>query len=357
MSQGFVTSTEESVSEAALSSSAAKLLPSGTVLISIFATIGQTAVLGIEACTNQAIAGVTPRSLNEIDSRYLQLYLDSARPWLISRASGVAQLNITSKILKSMPVLLPPLSEQRRISEVLDRAEALRAKRREALAQLDELAQSIFLDMFVSGYDGAWPIKTIEDVARQQKGSIRTGPFGSQLLHEEFAENGPAAVLGIDNAASNSFAWASRRFITQDKYQQLKRYTVYPGDVLITIMGTCGRCAVVPPDTPTAISTKHLCCITLDTDKCVPNFLHACFLQHPIVRNHLNRATKGSIMSGLNMGIIKETPIPLPSLEFQKEFVQRVESAEQMKMRQLAQLTELDALFASLQQRAFRGEL
>ena len=273
-----------------------------------------------------------------------------------SRCSGANLPRLSPKQLASFQVPLPPLAEQKRIAEILDAADALRAKRRETLVQLDALLHSTFLDMFGDPVKSGWTMVTVEAVASNQSGAIRTGPFGSQLLHSEFVEEG-IRVLGIDNAVANEFREGEPRFITAQKYEQLRRYTVRPGDVLITLMGTCGRCAVVPDGICTAINTKHLCCITLDRGRCLPEFMHAYFLGHPIARRYLERSAKGAIMSGLNMRIIKALPIPAAPLDHQHHFAAIVQSVEQQKARQRAHLTELDTLFASLQSRAFRGEL
>ena len=223
------------------------------------------------------------------DARYLLHFLrqDRIRRDGERKMTGSAgQRRVPGHFLAGLSVPLPPLPEQRRIAEILDKADALRAKRRAALAQLDTLTQSIFLDMFGDPFKHRWPMSTVADMAAETEGAIRTGPFGSQLLHSEFTDDG-IAVLGIDNVVENEFGWGQRRFIRQAKYRQITRYTVHPGDVLITIMGTCGRCAIVPDDVPIAINTKHLCCITLNRKKCLPAFLHAYFLKHPIARRYL----------------------------------------------------------------------
>jgi type I restriction enzyme S subunit len=268
----------------------------------------------------------------------------------------VNQATVGRDSLLELRIPIPPLAEQRRIADVLDQEETLRVRRRGALAQLDTLTQSIFLDFFGAPANHGWPMATISEIADPSDGSIRTGPFGSQLLHSEFVDEG-VAVLGIDNAVANEFRWDELRFISHAKYRELKRYTVKPGDVLITIMGTCGRCAVVPDNVPLAINTKHLCCITLDQAKCLPVFVHAYFLRHPLARRYLDQTAKGAIMSGLNMGIIKAMLIPLPPIELQREFAACVAGSEKLTIAYRASLAELDALFATLQHRAFRGEL
>ena len=200
----------------------------------------------------------------------------------------------------------------------------------EALAQLDTLLQSTFLAMFGDPVRSGWTMVTAEAVDSNQSGAFWTGPFGSQLLHSEFVDEG-VRVLGIDYAVANEFQEGEPRFITAHKHEQLRRYTVRPRDVLITIMGTCGRNAVVPDDICTAINTKHLCCITLDRGKCLPEFMHAYFLEHPIARRYLDRNAKGAIMSGLNMRIIKALPIPAAPLDLQHRFAAIVQSVERQK--------------------------
>lgn len=290
------------------------------------------------------------RPTRELDGRYLYHWVRSPQfvSEMVSKATGASYPAVSDRIVKESLIPNPPLAIQRRIAGILDQADAIRAKRRQVLAHLDALAQSVFHDMF----GGDSPSVTVEQVAKQ----IRTGPFGSQLLHSEFVDEG-VAVLGLDNVVSNEFQWAQRRYVTPEKYEKLRRYTVAPGDVLISIMGTTGRCVVVPDGIPTSINTKHICAITVDKARLEPPFLRACFLWHPMSRSHLHRQTKGSIMDGLNMGIIKEMPMPIPPLNKQREFAARVERVDARRALVQRALDADNELFASLQARAFRGEL
>ena len=261
--------------------------------------------------------------------------------------------NLNLEQVRQFKIPLPPICEQKRIATLLSRAERLRRTRRYALELADTFLPAAFLEVFGETGD-RFPAPTVDELAADKPHAIRTGPFGSQLLHSEFTDRG-IAVLGIDNAVNNEFAWDQRRFVTPEKYQQLKRYTVFPGDVIITIMGTCGRCAIIPNDIPTAINTKHLCCITLDHNRCLPIYLHGAFLFHPFVTRQRGAATKGAIMDGLNMEIIKGLRIPLPPLPLQQKFATLVERVERLRAVQREALRQAEHLFDSLLHRAFSG--
>ena len=265
------------------------------------------------------------------------------------------QQRVPAAFLSELEIPLPPLPEQQRLAALLDKADHLRRTRRYAQQLSDTFLQSVFLEMFAGASSKQWPQETIEELAKQGHNTIRTGPFGSQILHSEFVDSG-VAVLGIDNAVQNYFAWDKRRFITQEKYRQLKRYTVHPDDLLFTIMGTCGRCAIVPEDVPVAINTKHLCCVTLDHSKCLPSYLHAAFLMHPVILERLGLSERGAIMPGLNMGIIKDLAVPTPPLPLQEQFAQVVRRTERLRAQQREAARQAEHLFQTLLHRAFRGE-
>jgi type I restriction enzyme S subunit len=245
------------------------------------------------------------------DPRFIYAILSSSFDYFQSLSTGAAIPGISREQVLGLTFTLPPLPDQQRIVALLDEAFASLVTAKANAERNLQSARAIFeshLQSLFSQRGEGWVETTVRRIASPGKGSIRTGPFGSQLLHGEFVDAG-VAVLGIDNAVANHFRWGKNRFITKQKYQQLERYRVHPGDVLITIMGTCGRCAVVPDDIQIAINTKHLCCITLDRDQCLPGYLHIYFLHAPQAQEYLAKFAKGAIMAGLNMGLIQDLPV------------------------------------------------
>ncbi len=277
---------------------------------------------------------------------------------------GAGQPFISKGDIQSFSVSIPSLPEQKRIVAILDEAfagiAAATANAEKNLANARELFDGLIDGHLFGPSQKTWKQTSVAKLAKQKKNSIRTGPFGSQLLHGEFVDHG-IPVLGIDNVVQNRFTWGKRRYITEEKFTELNRYQVHPGDVLISIMGTCGRCAVVPDDIPVAINSKHLCCISLDQAFCLPGYLKLYFLHHPAARAYLEKKASGAIMAGLNMGIIKDMSVILPSIEEQREFIDRfdhlsrdVASLEERYNRKLVLHGELKQ---SILQKAFSGEL
>ncbi|MCT1445245.1 restriction endonuclease subunit S [Corynebacterium sanguinis] len=285
------------------------------------------------------------KATQEADSKFLYHYL---------AFNKVQNLGYSRhfKLFKQIEIHLPPLAEQQRIAEILDNAASLIEASTAKINGLNELEESSFLFLF-----GDESVSTTTDeVAAKYKNSIRTGPFGSQLKHGEFVNEG-ISVLGLDNVVSNQFRWASPRFITPEKYEQLKRYTVHPGDVLISIMGTTGRCAIVPDNLPTTINTKHICAITTDRARMLPEFLRAAFLWHPEVRQSLRQQTKGAIMAGLNMGIIRNLPLPAPEMSQQRAWSEFTSEINKLREKLLEQELLSRELHQTLATRAFAGDL
>jgi type I restriction enzyme, S subunit len=340
-----------------------KYCDKGDLLYAWSASFGPRIWTGEKVIFHYHIWKVQPFPL--IDKRFLFMWL----LWDIAQikadqGTGTTMIHVAKGSMEDRDLLVPPLPEQRRIVGILDEAfEGIATAKANAEKNLQN-ARALFTAAFGAIAGGSeqehWLRTTVAAAAAPRKGSIRTGPFGSQLLHSEFVDEG-IAVLGIDNAVANEFRWGKDRFITPAKYRLLERYRVHPGDVLITIMGTCGRCAIVPDDIPVAINTKHLCCITLDRTKCLPGYLHAYFLYHPLAQEFLSKHAKGAIMSGLNMGLIEELPLLLPSLERQKKIVAALDSLKEETQRLASiyqqKLAALDELKKSLLHQAFSGAL
>ena len=326
------------------------VLQNGDLLIGMDGEFNMAPWQGGRALLNQRVCKIEALS-GKSDISYLRYALLVVLKRIEDRTPFVTVKHLSSEELREESIPLPGLPEQKRIARLLEQADRLRITRRYALELSGAVLPDVFLELFASMSTQCVP--TVGELAADKPGAIRTGPFGSQLLHSEFTASG-IAVLGIDNAVNNRFEWSERRFISARKYQELGRYTVFPGDVIITIMGTCGRCAIVPDNIPTAINTKHLCCITLDRERCHPVYLHGAFLYHPFVRRQLGVATKGAIMDGLNMGIIEGLRIPIPPLSAQKQFATLTAQYERLRARQREALRQADHLFQSLLDRAFR---
>lgn len=293
-----------------------------------------------------------PRDKKKVCAKFYYYFLRGNMRILEGGFKGAGLKHISKSYISAIELPDDDYQQQKQVIDVLDRVEVLRKKRKQSLWLLDEFLLSTFLDMFGDSKKHKWPEVLISDIAEKRKGSMRTGPFGSALLHSEFVDKG-IAVLGIDNAVENRFSWKERRYITPEKYKLLQQYTVYPGDVIITIMGTLGRSAVVPEDIPVAINTKHLACITLDKNIANSQFISYSIYSDPFILRQLKSNKRGAIMDGLNLSIIKNLKTYLPPIDLQNKFVGIINKTQDIKEKMLLGFEEIDNQFNALIQKYF----
>lgn len=287
----------------------------GDVLISWSASLGVYIWNRGKALLNQHIFKVAFDKVN-VNKDYFVFAVKHKLDEMVSKTHGATMKHIIKKDFDNTKIPFPSLEMQEETASILKMVSDIIDTRQQEIKKLDELIRARFVEMF-GDPDTEWPLVTIAEICS----NTRTGPFGSSLHHDEFVDEG-VFVLGIDNAVENKFSYNRMRYVTEEKYQQLKRYTVYPGDVIITIMGTVGRAAVIPEDMPKAINTKHLACLSPNFNVVDSYFLCNAFQIHPEIKRQLQEQTKGAIMAGLNLTVIRGLKFKLPPLERQKQFVE-----------------------------------
>jgi type I restriction enzyme S subunit len=242
--EAIITETEEYITEVALKETSVKLVPAGALLLAMYgATVGRLGILGIAATTNQAVCHIVPDP-KAAETRYVYHALRAQVTNLIALGVGGAQPNINQGIIKDLVLPLPPLAEQRRIAEVLDRAEALRAKRRAALEQIDTLTQSIFVKSFGDAAEihKRWPIRSLREVVKD--GTIVT--YGIVQAGEEYPGGVPYIRTGdiVDGEVTNN----DLRHTDPEIAAKFGRSRVQAGDIVMSIRATVGTTARIPTE-------------------------------------------------------------------------------------------------------------
>ena len=265
-----------------------------------------------------------------------------------SRCSGANLPRLGPKQLASFQIPLRPLADQKRIAGILDAADALRVKRREALAQLDTLLQSTFLDMFGDPVTNpmGWEVVSVGD----EIGFLTSGSRG---WAKYYAKDGDTFIR-IQNLKDGQLDLGDIAFVDAPESAEAKRTTVEPGDVLLSITADLGRTAVVPGGIAKAHINQHLAILRFTS-------LNPVFVSHQLASKggqaQFDRLNREGVKAGLNFNDVKSIRLTNPPLDLQHRFAAIVESIEHQKASQRTHLAELDTLFASLQSRAFRGDL
>lgn len=339
------------------SASQARLSAGDIVFARTGATTGKSVL--IRECPTDAVFAsylIRVRLGQSAEPRFVSHFFQAPDYWaqITKHARGAAQLGVNATTLKALKIPLPPLAEQRRIAAILDKADALRAKRRTGLAKLDTLTQSIFLDMFgdPAGNPKGWPLKSLGALAVK----FSDGPFGSNLKTEHYTETG-IRVVRLQNIGVGEFVDDDAAYVSPQHFATLKKHECLPGDVLVGTLGDPNLRACIQPGW-LAVALNKADCVQIRPDAAIATAEFICaLLNQPSTERLAQDQMHGQTRVRISMGRLRSLKVPVPPVVMQRDFAIRLAATEKLKSTYVANLHDLDALFASLQHRAFRGEL
>ena len=344
MNQGHrITKTREQITP--LAASGGRQVPAGTVLLSFKLSIGKVSIAGLPLFTNEAIAALQIRDHERLDARYLLRALEGMDLAADSnRAAMGATLNKAQLHVIRIP--LPLLNEQRRIAAILDQADALRAKRRQDLAHLDALAQSLFRETFRHRRD---PMVRLDSLVASDDhvnyGVVQPGPH---------APNG-TPLIRISNLRNSAVNSSDIKLISRDIDRLHARSRIRGDEILVGCVGSIGQISLVSPELVGYNIARAIARVPIEdpTTRCYV----AEYLKTATPQEYFRGETRTVAQPTLNVKQLAATMVPLPPIAIQEEFVHRIDSVSRMQGHARATQTLDHELFASLQSRAFRGEL
>lgn len=351
-SSKLITATKKRIRPEGVSRS--RMVKPGDFLLTNSMSFGRPYIMGTNGCIHDGWLVLSSKH-DDVDQDYFFQLLSSDFIYakFSKLAAGATVKNLNIDLVSGVEVTFPPLEEQRRIAAILDQAETLRTQRRTALALLDSLTQSLFLDMFgdpVANPKG-WPTSPLADASDE----IQIGPFGSLLHQEDYVPDG-IPLINPMHIKEGQIVPGLDQCITQQKYDELSIYQLKVGDLVMGRRGEMGRCAIVTAEHgPLMCGTGSLYIRPNATIATATYLFHV--LTSASMKAKLEEFSLGATMPNLNKGIVAGLRISPPPLPLQQTFATRIASIEALKATHRRALAALDALFASLQQRAFAGQL
>lgn len=326
-----------------------KLSQSGDFLLGIRASIGARAIADTQVCLGRGVAALRPGP--EMDARYLWHWLESVADELVSKARGATFKQVNRRDVCGLGVRLPALEEQRRVARVLDEADALRAKRREASERVTSLPGVVLAHLLADWSGVRSSPRPLSEVVRD----IRIGPFGTALHKDDYVTGG-IPVINPVHIGSGGIQAHSGFAVDHRKHAELSSYHLQAGDLILGRRGEMGRCAVVGEEHVGMVCGTGSMVIRPDPSVAGATYLQGLLSSAPM-RARLGELSLGATMPNLNKTSLGSLPIPVLPTELQDRYCRARTRAEALQHKQSAHLANLDALFASLQARAFSGEL
>lgn len=339
----YIDKTERQITDEALSKTKLRLLPVGTVLLSSRAPIGKVAIANAEMYCNQGFKNCI--CSEAIYNKYLFYFLRLKKDYLNSLGRGATFKEISKSIVESIKIPLPPKSTQLAIVSELDKINELIRLKKEQLKDFDNLAQSLFYEMFGDPVENemGWEVKKLVDNVKE----MFLGPFGSALKVDSYVPKVDSYCMVYEQKhAIKKTINLENHYINKEKFDGLQRFTVMPGDFIMSCRGTIGKLYQIPKGAPLGIIHPSLMKIRLKE-----NGYDSTYFQFMLTKIIANESTNGNcVQMAITAKALGKKELPLPPLPLQRLFAQRIEQIEREKSEVQKSIQDLETLLASRMQ-------
>ncbi len=341
----YLKNTERKITEAGFKSCSTTLLPKGSILFTSRAPIGLVAIADINVSTNQGFKSII---LNDgFYPLYIYYILKHNSRQLNDLGTGTTFKELSKSTFEKFRIPTPELSEQIKIATVLNKAESLIKQRKESIHLLDDILKSTFLKMFLQFFNKANSCKLETLCTKITDGTHDTPERLKQGIKFITGKHIRPYVIDFENSD----------YVTEEVHKEIyRRCNPEFGDILYTNIGVnLGTAAM--NNVSYEFSMKNVALLKLNQSLITSRYLEH-VLNLPSRRNRILEVnSSGGAQQFLSLGQIKNIDIPVPPMELQKTFSEIVEKSEILKSQFRNSLNELENLYGSLSQRAFKGEL
>jgi type I restriction enzyme S subunit len=320
----------------------------GDFIIAVSGQPGQALILAVDACIHDGFAGLRKLDESKISKDYLFHFMNSTKEKFSATAAGAIFKNLTTEQIRELEIPLPPLNEQKRIASLLDKADAIRRKRQQAIQLADDFLRSVFLDMFGDPVTNpkAWEIKPLSSLVSKLGDGLHGTP--------NYDSEGQYCFINGNNLIDGCIVTnENTKKVNEEEFQKHKK-DLNSNTMLVSINGTIGKVGFYRGEN--IVLGKSACYFNL-----IPGAISASYLYY-LVQSHyfihyVNSVVTGSTIKNVSLKSMRELPVPIPSKELQIRFEEIVSKLEKLKMN-LAQTKELVSdSFNSLSQKSFADEL
>lgn len=317
----YINKSDEYITKLGLENSAAKILPIGTILYSIFATLGETGILSIEACTNQAIAGIIIKDKIQVSTEYLYYFLKSKKKNVNDVGRGVAQNNINISILKEFKVFLPEREIQCKIADIFDKIENIIEMRKAELETLDKLVKARFVEMFGNVQsEGKYKGIPLRNLCKIMSGGTPSTKY------PEYYKGDIPWISTVSLGPNHIDGSTAKGFITQEAIDNSATKLIPARNILFGTRVGVGKSSLNDVD----ICTNQDIVAIVGIDETKYNRL---FIKHVLdfYQPYYDSIKKGATILGITGDDLKGTLIPDAPIDIQIEFEQFVDHIDKSK--------------------------